>query len=39
MNSTLFGFLVCGIGFLGLGFICWIIGKVISIFSDRVMSE
>lgn len=39
MNSTLFGFWVCGIGFLGLGFICWIIGKVISIFSDRVLSE
>lgn len=39
MNSTLFGFLICGIGFLGLGFVCWIISKVISIFSDRVLSE
>ena len=39
MNSTLFGFLVCGIGFFGLGFICWIISKVISIFSDRVLGE
>lgn len=37
MENEIFGFVVCIFGFIALSAACWLLGKILSFFTDRIL--